>query len=738
MAPHGHIEALRCARFLSLCLRPHASYDAHAHITVLFLCVNVRVYNCSSHYLRETAGFFADSAHGHSFARVHVASLTAIDRSMLFFRDCALCEQRVLWIGRQTRVRRWSKSSSASGNVDQRAVGDIKCGVSAVVVGAGNSNNNSADGVCQCLQCGKYIHRDCLSFVHLHRRCQSWQDVGVSELLEPCTPTIAEKERVEPQPRSSSSSSYRLPSLFPSTKKPLAMSNSESKARTQQQPPPRLFGNEHLPASFTLSTLIEELSRDLSAPPASSSTAATTNSKPKSASTKSAKIARRVAPFLAAGGVLGAIALGPIGGVLAGLNVLVASVGVEAIAAGVGLTAATAAAATVTHKKKVRNAKRKLEKLKSGEWAMEICWNCKKAFQGVPSDDAFRKDAEFLRRFQTVPPAAICNGDEKDADTAGQQHMPGIPDADEVYAFLFGLLSSPSEFLSQVNVQLCVTFRERYNTRQKEFAATKGSAQKQAAAASSTMKMRDTLQDTKMYVAHIMGATMQSFPSLASTDQALASCSQAIERIVYDDIYAIVFREFEVAFADADAIFHENVDRIRIEQRDRPVSLLYQRTETGGGVSPVLHEDLQLAEQKLVEMIHSTCSPLKKLELLCTAFRAICCFADQLHQTASNADILIPIVCSLLISSSRLWCEPSSSTSKLKRTFVSEIAFISFFTSGGGKGVEGYVLTTFQAVIQVIAAVDLSNGPAKELELFMDEDDQDTEDEEFFDAVSGN
>ncbi|GAB9475746.1 Vacuolar sorting protein 9 [Globisporangium polare] len=689
----------------------------------------------SSHYLRETAGFFADPAHGHSFARVHVASLTAIDRSMLFFRDCALCEQRVLWIGRQTRVRRWLQKHNSSSNA-----GSTKGGVNTVVVAAGSSNhNNTADGVCQCLQCGRYIHRDCLSFVHLLRRCLSRQDNDASGLLEPCSPTTTENE---PQPRSSSSA-YKLPSLFPSAKRPVVMNNSASKTGTQQQQPPRLFGNEHLPASFTLSTLIEELSRDPSMPaplPANN-----TDSKPKSASTKSAKIARRVAPFLAAGGVLGAIALGPIGGMLAGLNVLVASVGIEAIAAGVGLTAATAAAATVNHKKKVRNAKRKLERLKSGEWAMEICWSCKKAFQGVPSDDAFRKDAEFLRRFQALP-AAVSNGYGDDA--SGQQLMPGIPDADEVYAFLFGLLSSPSEFLSQVNVQLCAAFRERHNTRQKEFAAaTKSSAQKQAATgATSTMRMRDTLQDTKMYVAHIMGATMQSFPSLASTDQALANCSQAIERIVYDDIYAIVFREFEVAFADADAIFHENIDRIRNEQRDRPVSLLYRKAPGGAGEQAVLHEDLQLAEQKLVEMVHSTCSPLKKLELLCTAFRAICCFADQLHQTASNADILIPIVCSLLISSHRLWCEPNSSTysnnqaatSRSKRTFVSEIAFISFFTNGGGKGVEGYVLTTFQAVVQVIAAVDLSNGPAKELELFMDEDDQDTEDEEFFDAVSGN
>lgn len=705
---------------ISLCLSmsvyyPHARvFTAHTRLPMhILLCVR------SSHYLRETAGFFADPSHGHSFARVHVASLTAIDRGMLFFRDCALCEQRVLWIGRQTRVRRWPKNSSASD------------GVSTVVVAPGNINNNSsADVVCQCLQCGKYIHRDCLSFAHMRRRFQIRRDSDASGLLEPCTPTTAEKERIEPLP-CSSSSSYKFSSLFTSLKKPVASKNA-SKTSSQQPPPPRLFGNEHLPASFTLSTLIEELSRDPSTP---ASLSANTKPKPKSASTKSAKIARRVAPFLAAGGVLGAIALGPIGGMLAGLNVLVASVGVEAIAAGVGLTAATAAAATVSHKKKVRNARRKLETLKSGEWAMEICWNCKKAFQGVPSDDAFRKDAEFLRRFQSPQVAAVCIGDEDDALAEAGQQMPGIPDADEVYAFLFGLLASPSEFLSQVNGQLFAAFRERYNARQKEFATKASSAQKQPA----TMRMRDTLQDTKMYVAHIMGATMQSFPSLASTDQALANCSQAIERIVYDDIYAIVFSGFEAAFADADAIFHESVDRIRREQCDRPVSLLYQRA--GVAEPQVLHEDLQFAEQKLVKMVHSTCSPLRKLELLCTAFRAICCFADELHQTASNADILIPIVCSLLISSSKLWCEPShnSQTSgRLKRTFVSEIAFISFFTNGGGKGVEGYVLTTFQAVIQVIAAVDLSKGPAKELELFMDEDDQDAEDEEFFDAVSGN
>ncbi|KAF1317280.1 Vacuolar sorting protein 9, partial [Globisporangium splendens] len=649
---------------------------------------------CSS-YLRETAGFFADPLHEHSFQRVHVAALTAIDRSMLFFRDCIVCEQRALWIGRQTRKRKLS-----GGGTKQDTTSVVVVSAPAAATSGGGSNSTTSNVVCQCLQCGKYIHRDCLSFAHAHRHCRSHAAV-----LPLCTSSARDALRASEAPLPKKKS---FPSLFP-----LARMASVRRSSAEKKPsPPRLFGNEHLPASFTLSALIEELSRDPSAP----STAAKSSDplQSKASPTKPSKIARRVAPFLAAGGVIGAIALGPISGVLAGLNVFVAGVGVEAVLAGVGLTAATAAAATVTHQKRARNAKRRLERVKSGEWAMEICWNCKKAYQGVPSDDAFRKDAELLRRFQ-MPPQQQQDGG------------PRIPDADEIYAFLFSIFASPSEFLSQVNMQLCAAFRERHQARQKA-----------SSSSSSSTISRDTLQDTKMYIAHILGATMQTFPSLASTEQAMAACSQAIERIVYDDIYSIVFREFTTAFADADAIFHGNLDRIRHEQRDRPVSLLYRSSSGGGSAEPpALHEDLQLAEHTLDTMIHRTSSPLRKLDLLCTAFRAICCFADQLHQTASNADILIPIVCSLLVTSPKLAGEASGS----KRAFVSEIAFIAFFTNGGGKGVEGYVLTTFQAVIQVIAAVDLSHGPAKELELYMEEEEaaeeEDTEDEEFYDAASG-
>lgn len=97
--------------------------------------------------------------------------------------------------------------------------------------------------------------------------------------------------------------------------------------------------------------------------------------------------------------------------------------------------------------------------------------------------------------------------------------------------------------------------------------------------------------------------------------------------------------------------------------------------------------------------------------------------------------MLIPILCAFLVECPRL-CQAGSD-------FVAEIAFISFFTNGGGKGVEGYVLTTFQAAVQVIAAVDLPSGHAKELELFINDDEseaadetEDDEEDEFFDAVS--
>ncbi|KAG7399171.1 hypothetical protein PHYBOEH_009529 [Phytophthora boehmeriae] len=512
--------------------------------------------------------------------------------------------------------------------------------------------------------------------------------------------------------------------------------------------------------TFTLATLIEELNSSNVASSASVGTAVVaTKGKTQLPQLQTAsKFAKRLAPVLAAGGVVGAIAMGPAAGVLAGLNMLVASVGVETVMAGVGLTAGAAAAATVSHQSKLKAAQRRRERLKKGEWAMEICWNCKKNFAGGPSDEACRKDAEFIRRFQLPAPRPRRRHNDEGSEEETQQEeierateespskLETMPDDAEVYRFLFSIFAAPSELLGQMNVQLCEAFRQRFMARHQPskqlIKRPSFSGKSHTAEAIATRAVaKDTLHDTKMYLAHVLGATLQCFPSLASTPEAVNSCTLAVERIVYDDIYAMVFSEFQRAFRDADTAFGDNLADIRQEQKYHSSALLLnhhqqQSSSDSKQSHPVLAEELQIAEAKLVAMKHETCSPLLKLVLLCDAFRSVCCFAERLHQSVSNADMLIPILCALLVECPRV-C--SSGTD-----FVAEIAFISFFTNGGGKGVEGYVLTTFQAAIQVIAAVDLPTGHAKELELFIDDDDvgseaandEDGDDDEFFDAVS--
>ncbi|KAL4094888.1 hypothetical protein PRIC1_010539 [Phytophthora ramorum] len=505
--------------------------------------------------------------------------------------------------------------------------------------------------------------------------------------------------------------------------------------------------------TFTLATLIEELnSSGVAAVGASSKVVLKTGKTQRQQQMQTAsKLAKKLAPVLAAGGVVGAIAMGPAAGVLAGLNMLVATVGAETIMAGIGLTASAAAAATATHQSKVRATNRRKERLRKGEWAMEICWNCKKNFDGAPSDEACRKDAELLRRFQLPNPrhrsrrhsdAEEDGGDDRTEASSISSLQETMPDDGEVYRFLFGIFASPSELLGQMNMQLCEAFRKRFTERhQKQMRRPSVTGKSSAAEVTSARAMaKDTLQDTKMYLAHVLGATLQSFPSLASTPEAMNSCTLAVERIVYGDIHAMVFREFQCAFRDADTAFADNLADIRREQKYHSSALLQlphqHQADSVGKPSqhPVLAEDLQKAETKMVAMMQETSSPLLKLALLCDGFRSMCCFAEKLHQSASNADMLIPILCALLVECPRV-CGAGSD-------FVAEIAFISFFTNGGGKGVEGYVLTTFQAAIQVIAAVDLPSGHAKELELFINDDESEAADEteddedEFFDAVS--
>ncbi|CAI5742614.1 unnamed protein product [Peronospora destructor] len=508
------------------------------------------------------------------------------------------------------------------------------------------------------------------------------------------------------------------------------------------------------PETFTLATLIEELNSSNVADVGATSVAFVNQGaaqKQQELQTAS-KFVKKLAPLLAAGGVVGAIAMGPAAGVMAGLNMLVASVGTETVMAGIGLTASAAAAAAVTHQNKVKTTQRRGERLRKGEWAMEICWNCKKNYTSAPSDEACRKDAEFLRRFQFSNPrhrqvdrSDVSKDTAKETSSTDERSlvsMEAIPDDAEVYRFLFSTFASPGELLGQINVQLCEAFRKRFTDRHRKKLRRQSFTGKSSSATTVGARTlaKDTLQDTKMYIAHMLGATLQCFPSLASTIQSVSSCTLAVERIIYDDVHAMVFGEFQQAFKDAETAFANNLRDIRREQKYHTSALLQQPHQNQGGGNnslpqhTMLAEDLQKAETKMVTMMQETSSPLLKLVLLCDAFRSICCFAEKLHQSASNADMLIPILCAFLVQSPRV-CRTDTD-------FVAEIAFISFFTNGGGKGVEGYVLTTLQAAIQVIAAVDLPSGHAVELELFINEDDieatdkaEDDEDE-FFDAVS--
>ncbi|CEG44282.1 Vacuolar sorting protein 9 [Plasmopara halstedii] len=635
-----------------------------------------------SAYLRDTVGLFSDPLHGHSFSPVTLRLLSTVDRSLLCFRDCLLCHERLLAIMKSSNDKSKRMLSSAAFTVSIMF----------------------PTSVCQCLSCGKFAHRECLSVSHSHRQCR-----GHKSLMPPCSHAPPPADAILFPPPEATSQRIRFVKLT-----------------TQKKVRSKSIGK--LP-SFTLATLIEELNSSSVAARGATSVVLTedgTTTQKKQQLPNFSRFAKKLAPVIAAGGVVGVMAMGPAAGVLAGLNMLVASVGAETVMAGIGLTASAAAAATATHQSNVKATQRRKERLRKGEWAMEICWNCKKNFDGAPSDEACRKDAEFLRRFQIFDSSLKVNDNSKDVV------HDNLPDDAEVYRFLFGVFASPSEFLGKMNVQLCEAFRKRFGARhqkRRRRPSLTGNSIAIESDAARTMA-KDTLQDTKMYVAHVLGATLQCFPSLASTPQALSSCSLAVERIVYADIHAMVFSEFQCIFEDADSSFADNVADIRREQKYHSSALLHHHVDDTS-LSAVLDEDLQKAEAIMVAMMHKTSSPLLKLVLLCDAFRNICCFAEKLHQSTSNTDMLIPILCAFLVECPRV-CGPGLN-------FVAEIAFISFFTNGGGKGVEGYVLTTFQASIQVIAAVDLPNGHAKELELFINDDESESTDEindVFFDAVS--
>lgn len=378
---------------------------------------------------------------------------------------------------------------------------------------------------------------------------------------------------------------------------------------------------------------------------------------------------RRYAPVLMASGVVGAVALGPAAGLIAALSTVApsAAFGMEALVAGVGISAAFVSIQNRPNASDDTN------------WAMEICRECQLIPPSVKSDAFFKRDAEFLHRFA---PAQLRNPSKSAA----------FPSTDEVYRFFFDVFASREEALSHLNALFCRKVKERHTIRTEEL--LKNGPNTSESKETRIAACRETFEDVKMYVAHVLGVALQMFPSFTTSEVSILMCSEAVERVIFDGLASIVRNRVYQAFQEEDRSFRSCVvelQRQHFEECEMKSQVEWERRD-------LWDENLSLAENLLERMIHKTHSPLSKLKLLCESFRQIASFADTFYGNASSADILIPILCLVVILSTRI---------PLKH-FVSEMVLISYFMEGGGKGAEGYVLTTFEAMIQIIVTIDRS------------------------------
>lgn len=106
-------------------------------------------------------------------------------------------------------------------------------------------------------------------------------------------------------------------------------------------------------------------------------------------------------------------------------------------------------------------------------------------------------------------------------------------------------------------------------------------------------------------------------------------------------------------------------------------------------------------------MTEQRVSPMAKVSLLGESFVALCAALEQVNQRLPSADDLLPVICQLLIEA-----RPSE--------LVANLAFITAMTGGGGQGMEGYTLTTYQAALHVIANTDTEISNSEDEEQFYD------------------
>ncbi|KDO26045.1 hypothetical protein SPRG_08698 [Saprolegnia parasitica CBS 223.65] len=302
-------------------------------------------------------------------------------------------------------------------------------------------------------------------------------------------------------------------------------------------------------------------------------------------------------------------------------------------------------------------------------WARRICWELKQ--KADIGDSSYKQDAALLRRYHNATDAP--------------------PTTNDVYVMLFGLCASTDELLGRVNSALCEAFRSRRKLHP---------------------GLKQTLEDAQVYVGHVLAVTMNTYPALSTTDESIMDATEAVEKIVYSDIYSTVFTAFRNEYAAHDATLRACVREVR---NLRPDMSTETYLSTGSAIE---RTETAVALQALCSVQELT-YPLGKLHALSRSFRALCNVAEARFASAPNADMLLPMVMDLIVYA------PTSA-------FVAHLAFVSTLTHGGGRGVDGYALTTFHVALRALASIDVAPTSDE------DEDDATTDnDDEFFDAVEG-
>ncbi|RQM30175.1 hypothetical protein B5M09_012582, partial [Aphanomyces astaci] len=99
--------------------------------------------------------------------------------------------------------------------------------------------------------------------------------------------------------------------------------------------------------------------------------------------------------------------------------------------------------------------------------------------------------------------------------------------------------------------------------------------------------------------------------------------------------------------------------------------------------------------ESLARLSHVT-YPYGKLQALGDTFRMMCSAAEAGLAIAPSADTLLPMTVDLIVDGCGVMLD-----------FVAQMAFVSTLTKGGGRGMEGYALTTFHAALRALAAIDV-------------------------------